>query len=308
MYVIKPVVPLSGIFTPSYNPWATDIVFLIANPNFLEASCCIVLVVNGGAGFLFFSPVVTSSTINFAFSKSCNILSTSSFEWSSIFSLFFPKNFDSKDFLVFVSESIAVIFQYSSGTKCSISSSLSHISLTATDCTLPADNPLFTFFQSTGLILYPTILSNTLLACWASVKFKSIFLGFLTASLTASLVISLKVILQIESCGIPKMYAKCHAIASPSRSGSVARYTCFEFLASFFNEFIKLAFPRIFIYSGSKSCSVSIASLDLGKSLICPIDATTFVFPPRNFLIVFAFAGDSTIINLSVIFFLTSFI
>ena len=161
--------------------------------------------------------------MNFALSNFSNISSTSFLECSSIFSLFFPISFDSNSFLVFSSDNIAVMFQYSSGLKFSISSSLSHISLTATDCTLPADSPLFTFFQSTGLILYPTILSNTLLACCASVKFKSIFLGFFTASFTASLVISLNVILHIESFGIPNKYAKCHAIASPSRSGSVAR-------------------------------------------------------------------------------------
>jgi len=57
----------------------------------------------------------------------------------------------------------------------------------------------------------------------------------------------------------------------------------------------------MFIYSGSKSCSISIPNFDLGKSLICPIEATTFVLPPKNFFIVFAFAGDSTIINLSAI-------
>ena len=165
MYVIKPVTPLSGILTPSYNPCATDIVFLIANPNFLDASCCIVLVVNGGAGFLFFSPTFTSSTMNFSLFISFNTLSTSSFECNSIFFLFFAISFDSNVFFVFPSERIAVMFQYSSGIKFSISSSLSQINFTATDCTRPADSPLFTFFQSTGLILYPTILSKTLLAC-----------------------------------------------------------------------------------------------------------------------------------------------
>ena len=55
------------------------------------------------------------------------------------------------------------------------------------------------------------------------------------------------------------------------------------------------------MYSGSKSFSILTPSLDFGKSLICPIDATTFVFPPKNFFIVLAFAGDSTIINLSAI-------
>ena len=66
-------------------------------------------------------------------------------------------------------------------------------------------------------------------------------------------------------------------------------------------DFIKSPFPLIFMYSGSKSFSILTPSLDFGKSLICPIDATTFVFPPKNFFIVLAFAGDSTIINLSAI-------
>ena len=56
----------------------------------------------------------------------------------------------------------------------------------------------------------------------------------------------------------------------------------------------------MFIYCGSNVFS-STPNLDFGKSLMCPMDATTFVLPPKNFLIVFAFAGDSTIINLSAI-------
>ena len=194
------------------------------------------------------------------------------------------------------------MFQYSSGINFSISSSLSTINLTATDCTLPADNPLLTFFHNTGLILYPTILSSTLLACWASTKLTSISLGSFIAFCTAVFVISLKVTLVILSPSISNIFAKCHAIASPSRSGSVARYTFFAALASFFNSFIKSPLPLIFMYSGSKLFYTFITSFDFGKSLICPIEAITLVFPPRNFFIVFAFAGDSTIINLSAIF------
>ena len=129
----------------------------------------------------------------------------------------------------------------------------------------------------------------------------SIFLGCFIEFCTASLVISLKVTLQVLSSGICNIYAKCHAIASPSRSGSVAKKTFLAFLASAFKDLIKSPFPLIFIYSGSKSCSISIPILDLGKSLMCPIEATTLVFPPKNFFIVLAFAGDSTIINLSAI-------
>ena len=47
----------------------------------------------------------------------------------------------------------ASIVQYSSGIKASISFSLSHIILNATDCTRPALRPLFILAQSTGLIL-----------------------------------------------------------------------------------------------------------------------------------------------------------
>ena len=146
--------------------------------------------------------------------------------------------------------------------------------------------------------MYPTILSRALLACCASNKFLSIALGCLIASCTAPFVISLNVTLHKLSGEILSIYAKCHAIASPSRSGSVARYTVFAAFASFFKSFINPAFPLMFIYSGSKLFSVSIPNLDLGKSLICPIEAITFVLPPINFVIVLALAGDSTIINL----------
>ena len=135
----------------------------------------------------------------------------------------------------------------------------------------------------------------------------SISLGSFTAFCTAVFVISLKVTLVILSLFTSNILDRCHAIASPSRSGSVAKYTFLADLASFFSSFIKSPFPLIFIYSGSKLFSISIPSFDLGKSLTCPIDATTLVFPPKNFFIVFAFAGDSTIINLSVILFFISF-
>ena len=90
IYVISPTVPLSWIFTPSYNPCATDIVFFIEKPIFLDASCCIVLVVNGGAGVLFFSLFLTSSIIYVAFFIVANISLTSSWECISCFLPDFP--------------------------------------------------------------------------------------------------------------------------------------------------------------------------------------------------------------------------
>ena len=147
--------------------------------------------------------------------------------------------------------------QYSFGSKALISSSLSHINFNAADWTLPALNPHLTFFQRIGLISYPTNLSNTLLACWASTKFKLIFLASLIDSFTAPLVISLKTILQVSSSEIFRILAKCQDIASPSLSGSVARYTLSAFFAAFFNLLINSPFPLIVIYFGVKFSSIS---------------------------------------------------
>ena len=141
--------------------------------------------------------------------------------------------------------------QYSSGLKSFISFSRSMINLRATDCTRPAESPFLTFFQRIGEIEYPTIRSKTRRACWASTKSISIWRGSLKAFLTASLVISLKTTRFFSLASKFKICAKCQEIASPSRSGSLARKTCLAFLASFFKSLIKGPFPRILIYSGS---------------------------------------------------------
>ena len=60
--------------------------------------------------------------------------------------------------LMWVPSSIStsvIIFQYSSGLNDSISSSLSHINLKATDCTLPADFAPGSFLHKTGERLNP---------------------------------------------------------------------------------------------------------------------------------------------------------
>ena len=94
-------------------------------------------------------------------------------------------------------------------------------------------------------------------------------------SFTAPFVISLKTILQVSSSEIFKIFAKCQEIASPSLSGSVARYILSAFLAAFFNLAINSPFPLIVIYFGVKLSSISTPNLLLGKSLTCPIDAST---------------------------------
>ena len=115
--------------------------------------------------------------------------------------------------------------QYSSGTKFLISFSLSIINFNVALCTLPADKPDLIFAHNNGEIWNPTNLSRILLLCCASTKSWSIFLGFFAAFCTSSFVISLKVTLDSLVRGISKICAKCHAIASPSLSGSVAKYT-----------------------------------------------------------------------------------
>ena len=139
----------------------------------------------------------------------------------------------------------ASIDQYSSGLKSLIWRSRSTIILTATDCTLPAERFLRTFFHRNGESLYPTILSSILLACCAFTRSRSIFLGCATPFSMPVLVISLKVILSDASRGSPRSCARCHDIASPSRSGSVARYILSAFFASERRDFITSSLPFI---------------------------------------------------------------
>jgi hypothetical protein len=55
--------------------------------------------------------------------------------------------------------------------------------------------------------------------------------------------------------------------------------------------------PLIVRYLGAKSCSTSTPSVDLGKSRTCPTDALTTKRGGKNFLMVLAFVGDSTMIS-----------
>ena len=119
------------------------------------------------------------------------------------------------------------------------------IKFKAIDCTRPADSPFLILAHKIGEIEYPTNRSRTRRACWASTKFISIDRGVLNAFLTVSLVISLNTT-RFLSCGSsPNKYERCHAIASPSRSGSDARYTWFAFFASLRSSLITSPLPRI---------------------------------------------------------------
>ena len=99
--------------------------------------------------------------------------------------------------------------------------------------------------------MYPTILSKTLLACCASTRFISISLGCFKDAFTAGFVISLNVILAVFFMSSFNAVAKCHEIASPSRSGSVARYTLSAFLTCLLNSASFPPLPLMVIYFGS---------------------------------------------------------
>ena len=91
------------------------------------------------------------------------------------------------------------------------------------------------------------------------------------------------------------MSARCHAIASPSLSISDASKTSlpFVFVESSCTTF---SFPSMILNSGSKSFFISTPNSFSGRSRTCPFEEITSYSPFRICCIVFAFAGDSTII------------
>ena len=89
--------------------------------------------------------------------------------------------------------------------------------------------------------------------------------------------------------------ARCHAMASPSRSSSLASQTISAFFARSFSFLTTLFLSFETIYLGVKSPSTSTPNSLVGKSAICPKLLSTLKSFPRNFSMVLAFAGDSTI-------------
>ena len=199
--------------------------------------------------------------------SSFSMLSDASLFGITIFSPSFENSFEVNVLSPSVARS-ASIDQYSCGMNFFISSSLSQINLTATDCTLPAERPFLIFFQRSGESLYPTILSSILLACWASTRFISISLGFSIACRTAFFVIALNSTRLIFASATPRTAARCQAIASPSLSGSGARYTIFAFFAAAAKALTAFSFPLMTLYLGSKSFSMLMPILVLGRSLM----------------------------------------
>ena len=124
-------------------------------------------------------------------------------------------------------------------------------------------------------------------------------------------VISLKVILfvsiSLRSFLFSKSSLKCHAIASPSLSGSVARYTQSTSLHNFLNSLIVFLPLTVSCHLRSVQSSGFTASSLSGKSLIWPKQASTFHSSDGKFLfkypvILVAFAPDSTMTKFFILF------
>ena len=112
-----------------------------------------------------------------------------------------------------------------------ISFSRSTTNFNATDCTRPADLERILLCNSFDN-LKPIIRSKIRLVSWECTRSISIARGDWNASCTAFFVISWNVTRSIASSASPNSWARCQLIASPSRSGSVARYTRFALAAS----------------------------------------------------------------------------
>ena len=144
MYVMSP----SPQFLPSYSDCAADIVRDAPNPSRLDASCCIVEVVNGGLARRETSRSVTSWTNRpapfAAASISAAAASASALDPGSIFPSLVPEmcvNAPSNDGVALAPDAAlrpARTSQYSSRTNRSMSNSRSHTRRSAALCTRPA--------------------------------------------------------------------------------------------------------------------------------------------------------------------------
>ena len=124
-----------------------------------------------------------------------------------------------------VGASSAVSFQYSSVTNAAISCSRSTMIFVATDCTRPALRPWATFLPSRLLSGNPTTRSMARRASWLCTRRMSMWSMSARACWMAFLVISLKRMRQVRSGSSFSWSAMCQAMASPSRSGSLASST-----------------------------------------------------------------------------------
>ena len=141
-------------------------------------------------------------------------------------------------------------------------------------------------------------------ACCALTRRMSMGRAPLMEFFTAVDVISLNTMRHLLLSSRLSTCARCQLMASPSRSGSVARNTFSADFASLRMRSNTSPLPRRVMYFGSKLLSIFTPSWLLGRSRTCPLDATTLYLLPKNLPIVFAFAGDSTMTSVSDIAFL----
>src|SRR5688572_4354384 len=132
-------------------------------------------------------------------------------------------------------------------------------------------------------------------ACCAFTRFMSRSRGCSSACLTARSVISLKVSRWIGRRTGFRVWARCQAIASPSRSGSGASRMRPALRAAALIFASAWLLPRMGTYLGSKPFSTSTPSSLLGRSMMWPLEAKTENPRPRNLVSVRDLAGDSTI-------------
>ena len=222
-------------------------------PSLEPASCCIVDVVKGGFGRSVRGESSIDLTVSGSpFKESVNFVAAVSSRSKMLLSDFsFTAPLESKSFVVatrlpsIVSRRAlkpashwAVRSHQAEEMKAIRSRSRSTINRVATDCTRPAEMRGITFFQSTGERRYPKRRSSTRRVSWASTNCWSISRVSFTAFRIASLVISLKTIRRTGTLG-RRISIKCQAIASPSRSSSVARISS---SASFKSSFSSATF------------------------------------------------------------------
>ena len=119
------------------------------------------------------------------------------------------------------------------------------------------------------------------------------------ASVTAVLVIALKTtrltrVSFLIARRLVNVSCRCQLIASPSRSGSVARINSLSFFRASAIALTCFLLADPTSQSISNSFSGSTEPSFGGKSRTCPYDAKTVKPGPRYLFIVLALAGDST--------------
>ena len=210
-------------------------------PSFRAASCCNVVVRNGAYGRRLYGFDSTPRTSKLAAenasanarardSSRCTtfwVRSSPTLEKSRPVATLEPSSDTSRTFirrglLDSPASRSAVRSQYEAARNAIRSRSRSTTNRVATLCTRPADSRGMTFFQSTGLTSYPYSRSRIRRVSCASTRFSSIVRGFSIACWIASGVISWNTIRYTGTFGSSSSN-RCQAIASPSRSSSVAR-------------------------------------------------------------------------------------